>query len=287
MNRPAFRAVAALAAALTAGPALADASLYASISGLQFTLVDLNPFDGITPAVTFHPLEFGWDKVSTAVDSLPPVEQWGHSAFQPLYSHSVSAQADAAASVSGNFDGSMAIASSVQAAEPALHEDHAQVRSYGNAYAILLDPWGTESNFELTPFTRLVVTANFDLHAQASFIPADTRYDYQRHEVFASALLTLSSVGERFAQAQEAYFQLSNYENGGLDRPYDETVSETATLSLVNWHNRSMLGAIGASTYGTAYLTLLPVPEPSSAAMAFVGLLALAGVRRARKRSDG
>lgn len=230
-----------------------------ALSDFRYELVDLDPNDGIVPAVTFDTgstLGAGWyPPGSTMCDC-----QYANGAIGSAFSVSGtqgSFVASAAASA-GNPAGTglgPGLSVSVNGFEPG-----AGGQAYG--YAVI-------GAFSLTPNTRLVFTAS------TSGLSASTSILGQA--VSANAAVQLSN------QTQD----LISFENSNLYIDVNGVQSSNLLSTVTASFTNASGGAVGGYAFVSASVSILDVravPEPSTYAFMLVGLLSL-GLAVRRKRS--
>jgi hypothetical protein len=257
MKHPSILAAAALAAALATTPACASqgAGASADLAAFGYTLYDLNPSDGIAPAVTWASSPGYWDQVTaytSAPGALDSNADVGNGSYAPL---SIQAMlpglGSAYSSVSGAFaagglelhaSASTYVPTSVSSASAQFGGDPAQ-------------------NFLLSPGTVMVFTGQVTLGA-SSDLPGTSE--------MAWVSLGVASIGANPEQ-KDGWTSAINGDN---------YVTRTASVSFSNvtggWLEGRLWGSANAFVQPSS-----PVPEPGNAVLLLAGL-GLLGVARRR-----
>jgi len=242
---------------ITAMSASAGVQLDASVAAFQIQLVDLDPADGIAPALTF---EDGSSYGRTSANS----------GSASMDSRSVSLptpfQAGSDSLSLGPFTGTFSLQGSgvLQGAGLSSHLantlDTAAGYSSGDSYA------GFVARFSLTPHTRLVVSALVTTDVQ-SFMTG--RIDNQL-TIYGQLVMREPNVDGSYQSASSS--MLPPRIAGTFVRHKEEVVS----LDFVNTTSGVLAGEFWANAY--VHQMLLPVPEPDSSAMFALGLGLIGGL---------
>ncbi|WP_227470374.1 PEP-CTERM sorting domain-containing protein [Massilia sp. YMA4] len=248
-----FAALSLALAALSSG-AVQAASSVATLSDYGFRLVDLNPYDGIAPSITFTSAE------AHSYAGVAPIA--GEGLTQTDYASSawygdVSAQSSArgAKASSSVIDGKFTSRGAVEG----------EGQFYANTQ------WG--ANFTLSAHTKLIFTGT----ASASYagFGADYPNDY------GSAYLSVTLLDN---QATGPYNQVVHYSGGAYSYvpvPVD-TMNERVRLEFFNNGDTDLYGRFNVDVGAAG--TIAPVPEPATYAMLVAGLLLTTAVARRRKQ---
>lgn len=252
------RASAAAAALLLftlAAPALAEGGHEASITNVRITLVDLDPTDGIAPAISFA--EGGFIGTWLPGDSPGGLVQ---SPFALGDAASVTRSAGAH-TVSFNVSAGTLLGAGVAPGATAVHNGNGPVGLAGEAQVIF-------SDFTLTPQTRIEIRA-FGSASTMGYAGAGGIF-----EAWAGAGVNLFS---RTLQLSYALDFVNAYSNtGGPVTPFD------ARALYAAYDNAAAL-PLTASVSAVAYVgaqEAAPVPEPAAWLLMAAGLLALPRLRR-------
>lgn len=254
--RTAIAAV-ALGAAL---PSLADADHQALISNVTVRLVDLDPGDGITPAIGFVTGGF--------------IGTWVTAPGQPEGLIQTPFPLGTAASTTRSF-GSHSVSFSVQAGDllgPGTGPGATAVHFGAGPGGVAGEAQVIYSDFTLTPNTRIEISAS-GFASTAGYVGAGGSFD-----AWAGAGVNLFSVAQQASYANDFINAYGNAQGQGtpsvardLFAAYDNLSAApfSATLSAVAY--------VGASEAAA-------VPEPATWAL-FAGGLAACALRRARLRA--
>lgn len=259
MTTRAAAALLALGMAAAAAPVAAATTASASIEAVHFQVIDLDPNDGITAAITFadaSAIAYAYVAAGTlagqnviASDGGSGLPGTAQSALVTL----TGAQAGGTV-LAGELFGATGPAAQVTAgvSQPGL-------AAYTHAFAIY-------STFTLTPHTQLILTASTS----------------------AQADLGAGSIANARAELYASSADMSQFERSWsyvLLSPgirYEEQ-SPQAYVSFMNQTDSQLEGYLAASTM--ASVEVAAVPEASTAATLMAGLAVLAALRRRRPAS--
>ncbi|WP_020654913.1 PEP-CTERM sorting domain-containing protein [Massilia niastensis] len=270
---------AVLALLLLSTPALADIYSRFSVRDLGYTLQDLDPNDGITPALSFGVPEGSWTGPWQAGARLDYFGLWPDDS--PLWPDKVDqvsledvAEPGEFAGVAAYYGNHMAIGSGVIGGAVQDEMLSASADSVpGGMLAITAHTSGESAPFlfTLTPHTRVSFTA--ESSATIDTVPRDNYDDFLQA---TTALLLWNAGLVLSAQDRRSYA-------GGTGSGLLPHVDDTVTLSG-SFDNRSAAPAYGAAQYRISLDTMShrisPVPEPLPLAMLLAGGLLLAARRR-------
>ena len=260
---------AALAAALLSicGAAAAQASASVTFSGVRFTLIDLDPDDGIDPSISFtgassadanaHAGSVGASSHLDATTFAAPV--WATVASTPTNS--------ATAWMLGSFygPGATAHADGSNAALPT-----GQSLAFISFKGPAVNP-GSAVDFLLSPHTEIVLTGTVD---------GSVSSDRLHNEATASMFVEFDA---NTSQGQKQSAVGWDVQTSGLPRGTEYDMHHDISLSFVNDDSVELAGNMNG---GVSVLVASSVPEPWAAAMMLVGvgLLAACGRRSHRPR---
>lgn len=305
-----FGSLFAVSVGLTS-PALAAVESSGSVSGVRFTLVDLDPSDGITPSFSLltDAGETGYtlylsDPVSGSVEDFSFTTPGTLSLSDQMVGRTLS-NANGMVSVNGS---SMAASGSAAGGQT----------SYTLSAETGSPSWNQTNNISLSAGSALIIDVDYMLAASASspLAAACVQGEACAYEEFAQAQLNvelfytyqtekaLVSHSERFqddmfvstAGPRVDQSVVYNPDTGGydiVDTPVPAVTADSKSTSstfrtvFTNASNLSQGASFWIGLYaGGAAGSAPAVPEPASMAMMGLGLLALAGrqVRRGTKR---
>jgi hypothetical protein len=253
-------AAASIALAACSPCAFATATATATLNNLRYQLFDLDPSDGVTPAVMFDA-----GSAASTFATADDYATWEYNYISgPLGSgqsiSSIRGTAIAFAVVTpGEFTGSGATPVAT-----------AQASATGSSASALSNTWAVYSGFTLTPRTLLVFVANGTGLLASRTLPG---------EAFEAALrVQLESVSDA-GQLSVGQTWMRGYSDGTGD-------SNVVPLITASFSNLSATPVSGfARAFASAYATGAgPVPEPNALLMFFVGLSGLAAAARRSRR---
>ncbi len=273
MSKRRLAAAVALMLALGTSQAFANGTASGTLTNLSFTLIDLDPTDGIAPTITFTDTSgshlTSWATTTDPVITTSNSQLGAGVAGAATSSSAAGAFANGSATLAGDpFEGSGSAQTHASAAAAGASEGFA-VAFFGN--------YAQYNAFTLSAHTELVISVDALLTADA---PDATTSD----GAHASARLTLASVvgdapqySEQFLHADAGgfFFPTSDVESGHLEVSFSDT-SDTAMDGQFYGFVQSLADS---QTPAAA-----AVPEPTSTALLLAGLGAFAALRRRRAR---
>lgn len=275
------------------------------LSDVTFSLLDLNPNDGIVPSITFASdlsnfetsslliRSFVYDQASGNTIDEKHLNKFGSGDF-PFDSDSIflsylGGNVYASVTGGGGLLGGHTLATGGEAA-PAGGTNTVYTSS-------VLAPVNRGTQFLLSPYTLLILTGTANLYA-SSTIGLDVPTG-RVEEASASALLSLRGVG---SSGSPASTQSSNDPIGvsasytqdliGTDpitglqtyqiNPQNLTLTRQLSVSFLNNSSAVISGSVRTEVHSSGYSSLSPVPEPQSLALLAGGTLiaAWAGLNR-------
>ena len=273
------RVAVGLLVCLATSGAWADSVSTARLWNFTATLTDLDPFDGIDPAIVFDPTH---NRVSTAGATL--FEHYavgdpfageqivpGEGPFSPVTATATSPSGHGTATVSG----SGTAGSTILDASGYLTTTPATSSAYFVGASMLLSPTNTylADAFSITPHTRVVFAADVDLFADLVYpdYPASVAgYDVAA----ASARIYVFEQGEGpnpGAQSTIDEATVSQNSESYLEGP-GSSLQTRISVQFENTTSQSLSGAIGVSADVIGQSRFPPViPEPESWALFATG----------------
>jgi hypothetical protein len=265
----------AMTALMAASSAVfAQATATASVSNINFHLVDLNPDDGIAPALVWVDTDSG----ATARWG----QQLGQKAGAPQYSNTFQQQNDVV-----GFNGSTSVSNANISAATGSNslQVAGQIPSGGSMFASSYHA----GYFTLTPQTAVTFSAQFDSHVTAttpSYAPEPNGYfDWAYYQVSTGADITVLVDGYNWNFLCCAILSGARSSAGLHDATQDDTkqLTRTFTNSLDTTQRFGVLVNASISAYTVKPL----VPEPQSWALMLMGVTGLACVRSRQRRRQG
>lgn len=270
-----------------AATADAQVTAHASVNKIQFTVTDLRPDDNIAPGFYWAPdpadgpwsasrlSEGHYNIIWLNADNTIYKAEW-MSNFSPVGKPFVK---------EGGFDtwANTPSARASSSSETVQADLDLQVGGRVSANTFI------SSNFVLTPHTSLTLTALGEVSAQGA-IPAGALrpHGVSYFTVDSYAGIALSDLNDGFTPWQTANDDIAQHlDEQGLGAPLSQSTTRALTATYVNDSDHDLSGAMLVNAYvKTDYLNgiLLPVPEPSDAALMLLGLAGMAGLMARRKR---
>jgi hypothetical protein len=277
-----MRRLSAIAAAFVvsaAAPAFAESQASAAMGPFQFTLFDLDPLDGIAPAVVFNVLTYGSQASSSAYELFEnvSVNKYSPVPWGPLSAVADTARAHAEASVAGGGSGQPGGVSLSASGSLATFTgpDFGESASF---QALAAGP-DFSGSFTLTNNTVLVLkgTASASGHATAP------NGGYFGNGFQASASMSVSGPapgGGGFQTSSDVVdvFGYAFFGSGDVS----QSQSRTLAVSFTNLSGGSLTGSLQTSVSASGYGYANAVPEPHTYAMLIAGLAAMGFVVRRR-----
>lgn len=259
------RESAAVAAALTllcaAGQAGAAATASASVHDVVWTLIDLNPDDGIAPGI-----EFSSEAASSVADAGGPgAYDWQAGFTTPTLAAEGSGPRDARASTDGVGSGFAAFWSVIAGF------------TYASVYPV------AAAGFTLTPWTTLVLSGSFSGHARTTLGSDGSALEYAYALGYLQINVNVDNRWESHTASRQAHAGVTLTTAGYTGM--DDSFSERFSLGYSNVSGNSISGTMSAfaNVQGAG---LTPVPEPGTTALMLAGLASVGFVAARRRRES-
>lgn len=240
----------------------ADVQLAASLAGLQVQLIDLDPLDGIAPAVTWlGGNSYGAAYALSARDQYDNKSTSLPSPFQAVAGSGSSSPSTAVfvALGSGDLTGTSFEAKSGYGLSSA--------QGYSSNYALA----ASRAQFSLTPHTRLVFSAWATTDVSSSLTGEID------NQVSLAAFIRLQGAGVPSGYQETFSLILPPRTAGVFSRHKEERLS----LVYVNTTSGDLNGELWARA--SVQQTLQPIPEPTGAGLLLAGIGLVAALARRRR----
>ncbi len=277
------------AAALLAGPAHADMSARVNVTEFGYTLIDLNPGDGIAPGIRFGVRRGEGQSGSTSLSQFfYPDNRQGQDLLSDSTGmlHSLStAVAAPRVSASATMGGSPARHAYGYSAQGRLSNSAAQTpTSQGlgfEAYASPADyPQGNGTSFRLTPFTGVVWWGRYSMRLESTVGRVGDFVEVGSVQLFGSIHDLDTNALDSFQYALQLLGPSPGVKTSGgiLELSYANDSARTFTGFL-----QSTARVSGAVQHMPALTA--PVPEPGTVGLMLCGVGAVAAAARRRSRA--
>lgn len=267
-----------------AAPAFATTSATASLTGLSFQLIDLNPMDGIASSITFASGSGMGNYVYSAASANDYIsgadnQSGSRSSNNVGVDRSITNTTDysaATSTVTASGGKPTSLVSTGFATAPAGAGD----ASYNANAASPQNAWWGYSSFTLSGNTMLIVSGTSTVTASNSVGYTATGSESSS----ASTSAQLSGVGAAGSGNQSSSFSASASAPWWTG-PYTETSTSSFSLIFGNTTGGNITGtmALATSVNGSANSSVAVVPEPETYAMMLAGLGAIGFMARRRR----
>jgi len=246
---------------LLAMSAHADLDVRASISGLSFELIDLDPSDGISPSITFGQ---GWGNGSTYLYTGAMTEARSIS-FSGAFPETSRSLTTGPASSEIKFEGTDV---GTFATRASFHSDLNVVEFGQIPQEFASTDWYLD--IQLSPKTALKISATGKVQASSNLALAAGSFSqldaYARLDVFTGS----------DGPSQIAYNNVS-----AVNATFSESIEQMLSVTFTNDWSNVRTSTLHINTYLDHHIS--PVPEPSSWRLIAGGLLLLGMAARSRR----
>ncbi len=307
MKRTTLTLVAAAAAALFAGPALAASSASSTLGPLVVTIFDLDPNDGIEAGITFDDgSSYGYGSyVATTAGDYDYTAGWraydsdsayGATNWAPVSVTSAVTGTSATATVSG--DGTPG-GTLISASGSTLGSTGTGLYDYGQFTATAYAPYAYYNAFTVSQNTLVLFTAGVQLDGAvtATWDPSiPDAYDWEY--ATANAYLYIYGAGASGNGSQQSndsqsvgvssqYVADPNAPWGYVYTGNSGSYSGQLAGSFVNISGGDLTGYIQAYSYASGYSYVNAIPEPETYALMLAGLGVVGLLARRRRVAQG
>ena len=261
-----FFAVSAIAiGVLGTQPAWAVATASATLSGVSYTLIDLNLTDGIAPAITFSGQSSQTAASSGGVFDFDSLAGW----FTPLQSTAASGAGTASGTITAtSANGSVSTTGTLVPGTSQFN--------YGYAYPML-------ANFTITPNTGIIFTANFTGTATTTVGRVGNNTEQAVAQGYLYLNLAETSGGQQFTGYRNVNASYVTSGNSYLGQT--NSFAGAVQMSYANMAGSAVSGSMYAYAYAYTQSTL-PVPEPQAWALMLAGLGGMCFMARRRRQQS-
>ncbi|WP_229261901.1 FxDxF family PEP-CTERM protein [Duganella guangzhouensis] len=271
--------LAMLLGSLVINVASASSSVSATLGNLHYTLIDLDPNDGITPSIVFGNVGYTDRSSQTstyAYDDANGVHSKFNRAVAPSITSSVT-QSSPQYSMSASASGTSMLNSGVLSAYLQTSGDNKVSFDYDSTadFGVL--------QFTLSAHTAITFYADASVSAASSGLPSGG----YRNSALGIATLSGSFGGNGTALSffnEDARASLDQIVgSAGADLPVTDAKNQTLEFTYNNLLDIGIRGYVTSSVGTYATLAVLAVPEPETYAMLLAGLGLIGAIARRRK----
>ena len=275
--RPLLPALLAAAAAFASPPAAAIAQAQAELLNLRFTLVDLDPGDGIAPSFEFvaDPEAPNRQRTELTVDVLNSGLGTADNAIQADFSFI------AALTLTRAVAGNTALSESGPDRLNVEVTSTARGRASGFASAESNVFFSGDFGLRLSPHTAITISADANLSASDAGAPGalDHAFEFAQAEAFLRVRAADPGDGSG-PQEDLALLNVATVDDANADS--DLLPGQTLSVSFQNLSAGDLYGYLSARATATAW-GASPIPEPATLGLAAAGLAVVAALARRRR----